>query len=136
GGKTEIVVNSSAGISGHDFATGARTWYFDEPNRFPIPTPLAQDGVIYASRGYRSSPVLAIRAGGSGDVAATGVVWRMPSGAVHLVTHPARRPDLHGRRRRRADRLRREDRRSRLSGARRRRLHGVPGRGRRQGLPG
>jgi len=84
GGKTEIVVNSSAGISGHDFATGARTWYFDEPNRFPIPTPLAQDGVIYASRGYRSSPVVAIRAGGSGDVAGSGVVWRMASGAPYI----------------------------------------------------
>ena len=84
GGKTEIVVNSSAGISGHDFATGARTWYFDEANRFPIPTPLVQDGVIYASRGYRSSPVVAIRAGGSGDIAASRVVWRMPSGAPYI----------------------------------------------------
>jgi outer membrane protein assembly factor BamB len=84
GGKTEIVVNSSAGLSGHDFATGARTWYFDEANRFPIPTPLAHDGVIYASRGYRSSPVVAIRAGASGDVAAKGIVWRMPSGAPYI----------------------------------------------------
>jgi outer membrane protein assembly factor BamB len=84
GGKTEIVVNSSAGISGHDFATGARLWHFDEDNRFPIPTPVAQDGIIYMSRGYRSSPFMAIRAGGSGDVAGSGVVWRVPSGAPYI----------------------------------------------------
>jgi outer membrane protein assembly factor BamB len=84
GGKTEIVVNSSVGISGHDFATGARTWHFDEDNRFPIPTPVAYDGVIYMSRGYRSSPFMAIRAGGSGNIADSRVVWRVPSGAPYI----------------------------------------------------
>ena len=84
GGKAEIVVNSSAGVSGHDFATGARLWHFDEANRFPIPTPLFHDGVIYMSRGYRSSPFMAIRPGGEGDVAASHVVWRSPSGAPYI----------------------------------------------------
>lgn len=83
-GKTEIVVNSSVGISGHDFATGARLWHFDEDNRFPIPTPVAHDGVIYMSRGYRSSPFMAIRAGGSGDIAGSRVLWRVPSGAPYI----------------------------------------------------
>jgi outer membrane protein assembly factor BamB len=84
GGKTEIVVNSSVGISGHDFATGARLWHFDEDNRFPIPTPVAHDGIIYMSRGYRSSPFMAIRAGGSGNIADSRVVWRVPSGAPYI----------------------------------------------------
>jgi outer membrane protein assembly factor BamB len=79
GGRTEVVVNSSTGVSGHDFATGARLWRFDEANRFPIPTPVAQDGIIYTSRGYRSSPYMAIRAGGKGEV-----VWRNPSGAPYI----------------------------------------------------
>lgn len=34
-GKSEIVVNSSAGVSGHDLATGARLWHIEESNRFP-----------------------------------------------------------------------------------------------------
>jgi len=84
GGKTEVIVNSSAGVSGHDFATGERLWHFDEANRFPIPTPVADGGVIYASRGYRSSPYMAIRPGGKGDIAATHVVWRNPSGAPYI----------------------------------------------------
>ena len=84
GGRTEVIVNSSSGVSGHDFATGERLWQFAEANRFPIPTPVAQDGVIYTSRGYRSSPYMAIRAGGKGDIAATQVVWRNPSGAPYI----------------------------------------------------
>jgi outer membrane protein assembly factor BamB len=47
GGKAEIVVNSSVGLSGHDAATGERAWYFEESNRFPVPMPLQHDGVIY-----------------------------------------------------------------------------------------
>jgi outer membrane protein assembly factor BamB len=84
GARIEIVVNSSVGVSGHDFATGERVWHFDEDNRFPIPTPVAHDGIIYMSRGYRSSPFMAIRAGGSGNIAATRVVWRVPSGAPYI----------------------------------------------------
>ena len=83
-GRTEIVVNSSRGVSGHDFATGARLWHVDETNRFPVPTPLANDGVIYTSRGYRSSPFLAIRPGGKGDVAKSHVPWRVTSGAPYI----------------------------------------------------
>jgi outer membrane protein assembly factor BamB len=83
-GRTEVIVNSSTGVSGHDFATGERLWHFDEANRFPIPTPVSDGGVIYASRGYRSSPYMAIRSGGKGDIAATHVVWRNPSGAPYI----------------------------------------------------
>jgi outer membrane protein assembly factor BamB len=84
GDRTEIVVNSSVGVSGHDFASGERLWHFDEDNRFPIPTPVAQDGVIYMSRGYRSSPFMAIRAGGRGTIAESQIVWRVPSGAPYI----------------------------------------------------
>ena len=83
-GRTEVVVNSSTGISAHDGATGARLWNIDEDNRFPIPMPLHQDGVVYASRGYRSSPFMAIRPGGKGNVAATHVLWRVPSGGPYV----------------------------------------------------
>jgi outer membrane protein assembly factor BamB len=86
GGRAEIVVNSSVGVAGHDFATGERLWHFDEANRFPVPTPFAHDGIVYVSRGYRSSPFMAIRPGGKGDIAESQVVWRAPSGAPYLST--------------------------------------------------
>jgi outer membrane protein assembly factor BamB len=84
GSRTEIVVNSSAGVSGHDFATGARLWHIEESNRFPIPMPLFENGLIFTSRGYRSSPFMAVRPGGQGNVAGSHVVWRAPSGAPYV----------------------------------------------------
>jgi outer membrane protein assembly factor BamB len=36
------------------------------------------------SRGYRSSPYLAIRLGGSGDVSNSHVVWKTPTGAPYV----------------------------------------------------
>jgi outer membrane protein assembly factor BamB len=83
-GKAEIVVNSSAGVSGHDFATGARLWHIEESNRFPIPMPLFENGLIFTSRGYRSSPFMAVRPGGRGDVSSSHVAWRAPSGAPYV----------------------------------------------------
>jgi outer membrane protein assembly factor BamB len=83
-GRREVIVNSSAGMSAYDAATGARLWHLDETNRFPIPTPLFYDGIIYASRGYRSSPFMAIRPGGKGDVSASHVLWRAPSGGPYV----------------------------------------------------
>jgi outer membrane protein assembly factor BamB len=84
GSGAEIVVNSSAGVSGHDAATGARLWHIEETNRFPVPTPLVRDGIIYTSRGYRSSPFMAIRPGGKGDVASTHVQWKVTSGGPYI----------------------------------------------------
>lgn len=84
GDRAEVVVNSSVGVSGHDVASGERKWYVEEPNRFPIPTPIFHDGLIYTSRGYRSSPFLAVRPGGTGNVAASHVAWRVPSGAPYI----------------------------------------------------
>jgi outer membrane protein assembly factor BamB len=84
GGKGEVIVNSSVGVSGHDVATGERLWHIEEANRFPVPSPIAHDGIIYMSRGYRSSPFLAIRPGGKGDIAASHVAWRVPSGAPYI----------------------------------------------------
>jgi outer membrane protein assembly factor BamB len=83
-GNTEIIVNSSIGISGHDGSTGQRLWHIEEANRFPVPSPVFDGTLIYLSRGYRSSPFLAIRPGGKGEVGASHVAWRVPSGAPYI----------------------------------------------------
>jgi outer membrane protein assembly factor BamB len=83
-GQTTLVLNSSRGVEGFDPATGAPLWQVVEDNRFPIPMPVHHAGVLYLSRGYRSSPYLAIRLGGSGDVSQTHVVWKTPTGAPYV----------------------------------------------------
>ena len=84
GGQSEIVVNSSVGVAGHSLATGEPLWHFKEDNRFPVPMPLQHNGVIYTSRGYRSSPFMAITPGGRGDIASSHVVWRVASGGPYI----------------------------------------------------
>jgi outer membrane protein assembly factor BamB len=80
----EVVVNSSERIDAYDAKTGAFLWHADGTNRFPIPMPVVHEGTIYASRGYRSGPYLAIRAGGRGDVSSSHVAWRVPTGAPYV----------------------------------------------------
>jgi outer membrane protein assembly factor BamB len=83
-GRPTIVLNSSRGVEAFDAATGTPLWQVVEENRFPIPMPVHHQGVLYMSRGYRSSPYLAIRLGGSGDVTNSHVVWRTPTGAPYV----------------------------------------------------
>jgi outer membrane protein assembly factor BamB len=84
GGQSLIVLNSSKGVEAFDAATGASVWRVLEDNRFPIPMPVQHQGMLYLSRGYRSSPYLAIRLGGSGDVTKSHVAWRNPTGAPYV----------------------------------------------------
>ena len=82
-GRTALVVNSTKGIEAYDASTGAPLWEIMEEHRFAVPMPVQHDGILYATRGYRSSPALAIRLGGTGDVSASHVVWRMPTGGPY-----------------------------------------------------
>jgi outer membrane protein assembly factor BamB len=79
----ELIVNSSERLDAYDPRTGALLWHLGDANRFPVPSPVFHDGVIYASRGYRSGPYMAIRPGGRGDVSTTHVVWSVPTGAPY-----------------------------------------------------
>jgi outer membrane protein assembly factor BamB len=84
GGRSMLVVNSTQGIEAYDATTGDPMWLVKEEHRFAVPTPVHHDGVIYTTRGYRSSPALAIRLGGTGDVSASHVLWRAPTGGPYV----------------------------------------------------
>ncbi len=83
-GRAEVIVNSSERIDAYDAKTGAFLWHAGGTNRFPIPMPVVHEGTIYASRGYRSGPYLAIRPGGRGDVSSSHVIWHVPTGAPYV----------------------------------------------------
>ncbi len=80
---TEVIVNSTERIDAYDAKTGAFLWHTGETSRFAVPSPVFHEGVIYASRGYRSGPYMAIKPGGRGDVSSTQMVWRMATGAPY-----------------------------------------------------
>ena len=83
-GNAEVIVNSSERIDAYEAKTGAFLWHAGGTNRFPIPMPVVHEGTIYASRGYRSGPYLAIRPGGRGDVTSSHVTWHVPTGAPYV----------------------------------------------------
>jgi outer membrane protein assembly factor BamB len=80
----ELIVNSSERLDAYDARTGAPLWHLGDANRFPVPSAVFHDGIIYTSRGYRSGPYMAIRPGGRGDVTSTHVVWSVPTGAPYV----------------------------------------------------
>ena len=80
----ELIVNSSERIDAYDPSTGRPLWHAGSERQTPIPTAVFHDGVLYLSRGYRNSDILAMRTGGRGDVSASHLVWRMPNGGSYV----------------------------------------------------
>ncbi len=80
----ELIINSSQRIDAYDPKSGALLWHVGGPHQFPIPSPAFHDGVLYLSRGYRSGPYMAVRAGGRGDVTASHLLWQTETGAPYI----------------------------------------------------
>jgi outer membrane protein assembly factor BamB len=80
----EIIVNASEGVEAFDPETGKQLWQFKEANRFPIPMPVYADGMLYLSRGYRSGPYMAFRAGGRGNISKADLLWHTETGAPYV----------------------------------------------------
>ena len=80
----EVIVNSSERVDAYNPRNGELLWYTGGTNRFPVPSPLFHDGIIYMSRGYRSSPYMAIRPGGKGDISKSHVIWENTTGGPYI----------------------------------------------------
>ncbi len=80
----ELIINTNRHIEAVDPTTGKTLWKADEPNQVPVSTPVQHDGIVYSSRGHRSGPYLAIRAGGEGNVSESHVKWRVATGAPYV----------------------------------------------------
>ncbi len=80
----ELIVNSSTRIESYEPKSGKLLWFTGDPVQLSVPVPSVENGVIFISRGYRSSPYLAIRPGGRGDVSRTHVLWTVPAGGAYV----------------------------------------------------
>lgn len=83
-GKTEIVITGGDLVTGHDPASGKELWRADvlNPNKSRnyriISSPIIAGGLIIAPT--RVNPLVALRPGGSGDIAGTHVAWTFHRG--------------------------------------------------------
>ena len=80
----ELIVNSNERLDAYDPRTGQLLWFTGDSNRFPVPSAVFHNGIIYTSRGYRSGPYMAIRPGGRGDITSSHLIWNVPTGAPYV----------------------------------------------------
>ncbi|MBT5612665.1 MAG: PQQ-binding-like beta-propeller repeat protein, partial [Lentisphaerae bacterium] len=78
-GRDEVVVDTKNGVRAFDPQSGRALWHCagSNPPRYICPSPVANNGVLYALHGY-FGPLTAIRAGGQGDVSGSHRVWQTP----------------------------------------------------------
>ncbi len=83
-GSDEIVITGGDVVTGHDPATGQELWRADglnpdnQRNYRIVASPVIHDDIIYAPT--RERPLLAIKAGGRGDITETHRLWSFNNG--------------------------------------------------------
>jgi len=83
-GKTEIVITGGDCVTGHDPETGEELWRanglnpLNEANYRIVASPVVNGNIIYAPT--RERPLLALRAGGRGDVTESHRLWSFDHG--------------------------------------------------------
>lgn len=83
GERKELVTSTQFGISSYNPDTGELLWTCKGLGKVVSPSPIFASGVVFTSGGTRNSTFLAIRAGGSGDVTESHIVWENPNGAPY-----------------------------------------------------
>ena len=83
-GKREIVLTGGDVVTGHDLGTGEELWRADglnpenDRNYRIIASPVVFGGIIYAPTRVR--PMLALKAGGRGDITTSHLLWKFGDG--------------------------------------------------------
>lgn len=92
--RTELVVNGTGGspqssdggwMIAYDPQTGREIWRARGTSDLVCPSPIVGDGLVVSSSG-RNGPILAVRAGGHGDVTGSHVAWRHGHGGPYVPT--------------------------------------------------
>ncbi len=75
--KPQVVTAATSKIRSYDLGSGQLIWETAGLTPNAIPSPVATDEIVYAMSGFRGHALLAIRLGGSGDLAGTDrIVWK------------------------------------------------------------
>ena len=74
--RPQAIVNATSKVRSYDLASGDVLWELGGQTVNVIPSPVAQDGVVYVTSGFRGSALFAIRLGASGDLEGTqSILW-------------------------------------------------------------
>jgi outer membrane protein assembly factor BamB len=101
-GSKQLLVTSTAGITGYDPANGKEiwsyTWSFSAMPLRTVGSSVVADGKVFACAGDGSGDraMIAVKLGGKGDVTRTNLVWSMDNGTPYVPTLVANQGHLYG----------------------------------------
>ncbi len=78
-GRAEVVTTGDKRVRSYDLETGRLVWEHGGLGMNPIPSPVAEDGMVFVTAGFRSSTLLAIRlADAKGNIAGSkAIAWTL-----------------------------------------------------------
>jgi outer membrane protein assembly factor BamB len=82
-GQRQIISPGSNEVCAYDPADGKEIWRVRYNGYSVIPRPVYGHGLVFICTGYERPSLLAIRAGGKGDVTATHIVWKTSKAVPH-----------------------------------------------------
>jgi outer membrane protein assembly factor BamB len=84
-GKSQVITAATRRIRAYDLADGKLLWECAGLTTNAIPSPVAGNGLIYATTGFRGSIMLAIHPNGTGDVTGSdSVAWTLKKGTPYV----------------------------------------------------
>ena len=85
-GKAQVVTSASKKVRSYDLKTGKALWEVGPLTANAIPTPVAGDGMIFATSGFRGAQLYAIRlAGAAGNLEGTdSLAWTLNRGTPYV----------------------------------------------------
>jgi outer membrane protein assembly factor BamB len=84
-GRAQVVVNATRKVRSYDLKTGKQLWEVGGMTANAIPSPVAGDGLVYVTSGFRGAALLAIDPGRTGDLTGTDAIkWSYNRGTPYV----------------------------------------------------
>jgi len=81
--RAELITSGTEFVIAYDPATGQELWRHNGVKSNAIPSPVANNGVVFVSAGFPAKIAMAITLGGTGDLADT-VLWKYAKGTAYV----------------------------------------------------
>jgi len=81
--RTELITSGTEAVIAYDPATGKELWRHKGLESNAVPSPVANNEMVFISAGYPTKIAMAINLGGSGDLAEA-VVWKYAKGTAYV----------------------------------------------------
>ena len=84
-GRTQVILNATNRVRSYDFETGKELWRCAGMTTNAIPSPVAENGVVYAMSGYGGgSTAMAVSLDAEGEVEGGKLLWRHRKGTPYV----------------------------------------------------